>query len=128
MTIGLLKSAILSEPEAIGFLIDGFPRELSQAHMFKSQVCECSVVVMLECSEEVMLGRLKRRGETSGRVDDNDATIRKRMATFSQSTLPVIQHYQELGKVKLVNAGRGVDEVYCEVEQIFQELLTKSTS
>lgn len=38
MTIGLLKSAILSQTEAIGFLIDGFPRELSQAHMFESQV------------------------------------------------------------------------------------------
>lgn len=70
------------------------------------QVCECSVVVMLECSEEVMLGRLKRRGETSGRVDDNDATIRKRMATFSKSTLPVIQHYQVLGKVKLVSLSK----------------------
>ena len=38
VTIGLLKSAILSKPEANGFLIDGFPRELTQAHMFEKQV------------------------------------------------------------------------------------------
>lgn len=60
------------------------------------------MVVMLECSEEVMLERLRRRGETSSRVDDNQETIRKRLVTFSQSTLPVVQHYQKLGKVKLV--------------------------
>lgn len=60
------------------------------------------MVVMLECSEEVMLERLRRRGEASSRVDDNQETIRKRLVTFSQSTLPVVQHYQKLGKVKLV--------------------------
>ena len=60
-------------------------------------------MVMFECSEEVMLGRLRKRAETSGRVDDNEATIRKRLATFTQSTLPVIHHYQRLGKIKMVN-------------------------
>ena len=60
------------------------------------------MVVMLECSEEVMLERLGRRGETSSRVDDNKETIRKRLVTFSRSTLPVVHHYQKLGKVKLV--------------------------
>ena len=59
-------------------------------------------MVMFECSEEVMLGRLRKRAETSGRVDDNEATIRKRLMTFTQSTLPVVQHYQKLRKIKLV--------------------------
>ena len=67
------------------------------------QVCKCSLVLMFECSEDVMVERLKRRGETSGRVDDNEETIRKRLHTFTESTLPVIQHYQTLGKVKLVS-------------------------
>ena len=57
---------------------------------------------MFECGEEVMLGRLRKRAETSGRVDDNEATVRKRLTTFTQSTLPVVQHYQGLGKIKLV--------------------------
>ena len=67
-----------------------------------SQVCGCSVVLMFQCSEEVMVERLRKRGEVSGRVDDNDETIRKRLHTFTKSTLPVIQHYQAHGKVKLV--------------------------
>ena len=60
------------------------------------------MVVVLECSEEVLLGRLRRRGESSGRVDDNEVTIRKRLQTFTNSTLPVIHHYQQLGKVRMV--------------------------
>ena len=66
------------------------------------QVCDCSAVVMCECSEEVLVGRLRKRGKTSGRVDDNEVTIRKRLATFNQSTLPVIHYYEDMGKLKLV--------------------------
>ena len=46
--------------------------------------------------------RLMERGKTSGRVDDNEETIRKRFHTFQQATLPVIKHYQQLNKVKQV--------------------------
>ena len=121
--MGLLKQAILSHPEAVGFLIDGFPRELSQAPLFTQQVapsshitnthphpshllhqiCECTMVLMFECSEGVMVKRLLERGKTSGRVDDNEETIRKRLQTFQKSTLPVIQHYEAKGKVKKVS-------------------------
>ena len=67
------------------------------------QVCECTAVLMFECTEEVMVERLQERGQTSGRVDDNEDTIRKRFRTFQQSTLPVIEHYQQLDKVKKVS-------------------------
>jgi hypothetical protein len=57
---------------------------------------------MFDCPEEVMVERLLERGKTSGRVDDNEETIRKRFHTFQQATLPVIEHYQQLDKVKQV--------------------------
>ena len=66
------------------------------------QICECTMVLMFECSEGVMVKRLLERGKTSGRVDDNEETIRKRLQTFQKSTLPVIQHYEAMGKVKKV--------------------------
>ena len=52
-----------------------------------------------------MVKRLLERGKTSGRVDDNEETIRKRLQTFQKSTLPVIQHYEAVGKVKKVSEG-----------------------
>ena len=48
------------------------------------QVCEGSLVLVFECSEEVMAGRPVERGKTSGRVDDNEETIRKRLTTYIQ--------------------------------------------
>ena len=61
------------------------------------------MVLVFECSEEVMVERLLERGKTSGRVDDNEETIRKRFNTFQQSTLPVIEHYQQKDKIKKVS-------------------------
>lgn len=55
-----------------------------------------------ECSEEVMEERLIKRGETSGRVDDNAETIKKRFSTFVEETLPVIESYGEENKLKKV--------------------------
>ena len=57
---------------------------------------------MFECSEEVMTKRLLQRGQSSGRVDDNAETIRKRLVTFREETLPVIQHYSKQDKVAKV--------------------------
>ena len=46
--------------------------------------------------------RLLERGKTSGRVDDNEDSIRKRLQTFKEQTQPVIDHYQHQNKVKKV--------------------------
>ena len=59
-------------------------------------------MLVFECSESVMVERLLQRGATSGRVDDNVETIKKRLNTYQQATLPVIEHYQKLNKVKQV--------------------------
>ena len=46
--------------------------------------------------------RLLKRAETSGRVDDNAETIKKRLSTFVEKTMPVIEKYEQVGKVKRV--------------------------
>ena len=60
------------------------------------------MVLVLECSEEAMVERLLQHGLTSARTDDNEDAIRKRIVTFREATLPVIEHYHSLGKVKNV--------------------------
>ena len=52
-------------------------------------------VINFECSDAVMTKRLVQRGQTSGRVDDNEDSIKKRLATFRQETLPVIEFYSK---------------------------------
>ena len=59
-------------------------------------------VLFFECSEEIMEERLLRRGETSGRADDNAESIKKRFQTYLEKTMPVIEHYEKSNKVKKV--------------------------
>ncbi len=60
-------------------------------------------VLYFEVSDETMTKRLLKRGETSGRVDDNEETIKKRLATFHNLTRPVIEHYGKQGKTFTVS-------------------------
>ena len=59
-------------------------------------------MLFFECSEEIMEERLLRRGETSGRADDNAESIKKRFQTYLKKTMPVIEHYEKSNKVKKV--------------------------
>ena len=70
--------------------------------LLSSQIAECHFILFFECSEEVMEERLMKRGETSGRVDDNAETIKKRLKTFVEKTMPVLASYGEKNKVKRV--------------------------
>ena len=48
---------------------------------------------MFECEDAILTQRLLKRAATSGRSDDNEETIRKRLALFHEKTMPVIDHY-----------------------------------
>lgn len=110
----LIREAMISALETSkGFLIDGYPREVDQATKFEEQVSPCTLVIYFELSDEVMTQRLVKRGETSGRVDDNEETIKKRLATFHEHTTPVVCHYEQ--RCKTINAERTKDEIFEDV-------------
>jgi adenylate kinase family enzyme len=76
-----------------GFLIDGFPRKLDQAIEFEEKIAKAKFVLFYECDLPTLERRLVRRGETSGRADDNMETIQKRFKTFLESSMPVVDYY-----------------------------------
>jgi UMP-CMP kinase len=55
-------------------------------------------VLFFDCPEEVLESRLLKRGESSGRTDDNLESIRKRFNTYKESTIPVVEYYNGMGK------------------------------
>ncbi|KAJ5082074.1 hypothetical protein N7532_011117 [Penicillium argentinense] len=120
VTVALLSNAmadsLATNPPPAGtkarFLIDGFPRKLDQAVFFEETVCVSELVLFLDCPEDVMESRLLKRGETSGRDDDNAESIRKRFRTFVETSMPVVDDFQKKGKVVAVKATGSVDEVY----------------
>ncbi|KAJ3283067.1 bifunctional uridylate/adenylate kinase [Borealophlyctis nickersoniae] len=122
ITIALLHNAMKFAPSA-RFLIDGFPRAMDQALKFEDEVFEAKAVLYFECPEDELLKRLLKRGETSGRADDNIESIKKRFRTFTETSYPVIEYYDKKGIVKKVLCTKPIDDVYAETKGIFKELL-----
>ncbi|KAL2855052.1 adenylate kinase-domain-containing protein [Aspergillus pseudodeflectus] len=102
------------------FLIDGFPRKLDQAVFFEETVCVSEFTLFLDTSEEVMEKRLLKRGETSGRDDDNAESIRKRFRTFVETSMPVVDAFEAQGKVIKVEATGTIEEVYARIQAGFE--------
>jgi adenylate kinase family enzyme len=75
----------------------------------------------VEASDETMKKRLLFRGQSSGRVDDNEETIKQRLATFHQQTKPVVEHYAAQNKLRKVSSENAPEVVFSEVEKIFDQ-------
>jgi adenylate kinase (isozyme 1 subfamily) len=113
-----MERAVAAAPTGalpVDILIDGFPRALDQAGMFERSILAPEIVLFFDCPEEVMEARLLKRGETSGRADDNAETIRKRFRTFVEQSLPVVESYEKRGKAVRISATSTPDEVYAQV-------------
>ncbi|KAK9449434.1 adenylate kinase-domain-containing protein [Limtongia smithiae] len=114
ITIALLKNAMKDEVAKgrTKFLIDGFPRKMDQAIKFEEEIAVSEFTLYFECSEEVMLQRLMKRSETSGRADDNIESIRKRFKTFIDTSMPVIDYYRGMNKIVTIPCEKTKEEVY----------------
>lgn len=119
ITLEVVRAAIQEHKGKAGFLIDGFPRKLDQAKEFEEKVAKCTFVLYFECSEAEMTKRLLVRGQTSGRIDDNEETIKKRLETFRETSMPVVDHFAQSKKVEAINSERDVEEVYGDTRKSF---------
>lgn len=105
-------------------LIDGFPRAMDQALEFERVIGPCHFVVYFKCEPDVLVGRLRRRAETSGRDDDTEDVFRRRLHTFEDKTMPVIEHYRERGLLREVDAQTGsIEDVFHRTKLHFDNLL-----
>ncbi|XP_076090778.1 uncharacterized protein LOC143062851 isoform X4 [Mytilus galloprovincialis] len=118
----LLKDNMIARaPTSRGFLIDGYPREMEQGVRFDDEVRESDFLLYLTVSEETMTSRLLGRAQTSGRVDDNEETIKQRLKTFSENKNAIIEYYSKENKVERITAEKSVDEVFAEVVRAFED-------
>lgn len=127
ITVGLLQQGMEEENARSGctkFLIDGFPRSEGNVTAWEENMKKHRVefVLNLECPEEVLVGRLLERGQTSGRNDDQIDVIRKRFQTFQEECKPIVDMYSKQGMVRTVQSDQSVDAVYEEVSAFFQGL------
>ena len=117
VVIGMISSSLDQNLHCKGFLFDGFPRTSAQAEaldkLLELKKAPIAVMLALEVSEEELVKRLLKRGETSGRSDDNnDNVIRARIIEYHKKTAPVADHYKKFNKVVMVKGEGSVDEIF----------------
>ncbi len=117
VVIGMISSALDDNPMAKGFLFDGFPRTAAQAEaldkLLELKKTGIKVMLALEVTEEELVRRLLKRGETSDRSDDtNENVIRERIAVYHSKTSAVAHYYAKFNKVVMVKGEGSVDEIF----------------
>jgi adenylate kinase len=122
VVIGMISSALDANPTATGFLFDGFPRTSAQAQALDNllELKEASINVMLalDVSEEELVKRLLKRGETSGRSDDtNEHVIRARITEYHNKTAIVAEYYRQFDKVVLIKGEGSVDDIFAALSK-----------
>lgn len=123
ITIGLLRRAMIEAGEGGRFLVDGFPRDVEQGVEFERRVCGSKAMLFFSCPEAVLTERLLERGLTSQRIDDNAASIHKRLETYRLQTLPVREWARAAGKLNDIDSSGPVPLVFAECCKVMDEML-----
>jgi adenylate kinase len=127
VTIDMLRSEVLKNEAAKGFIFDGFPRTNAQAvaldEFLKSLDTEISLMLALEVEEEELKTRLLKRAEVSGRPDDaNPEIIQNRINVYNNETKPVKDFYQSQNKFISINGIGEIDEISNRLYQAIDQL------
>jgi len=120
VVIGMINNKIKANPEAKGFIFDGFPRTVAQAEALDNMMSKNSIKIngmsALVVNDEELTKRLLIRGKTSGRADDqNEVLIRQRVQEYSIKTMPVAHFYTSQDKYNAIDGIGEIEEIFTNI-------------
>lgn len=127
VTIQMLQEEVEKNPNAEGFIFDGFPRTIAQAEaldaFLTSKGMRIHGTLALEADDEVLIKRLVERGKVSGRTDDQDEEkIRNRFTEYNEKTAPLIAFYQAQGKYHPINGIGTIEEITTRLSETIDKI------
>jgi adenylate kinase len=122
IVIGMIETKLDANPNANGFIFDGFPRTQTQAialdDLLQKKGTAISAMLSLEVDNEELVKRLLLRGKESGRADDqNEEIIRNRVNEYNNKTLPLKKYYSEQAKYHSINGVGSIDSIFNELTE-----------
>lgn len=109
-----------------GVIFDGFPRTIPQAESLDKLLAErgetLSAVLDLDVPFEELTQRLIIRGKTSGRSDDNEATIKNRLDVYKNQTSPLKEWYKKAGKDRTIDGLGDLDRIFADISNVIDKL------
>lgn len=127
VTIDMLKAEVNKNPDANGFIFDGFPRTESQAlsldEFLKEKNTSINGMLALEVPEDLLVERLLNRGKTSGRSDDQDESkIRNRFNEYESKTAILKDYYQKQNKYFGIDGVGSINDITSKLEEVIDAL------
>jgi len=124
--VGMLSDIIDKSEDVKGFIFDGFPRTLPQGEaldkMLRGKKTSVVAVLNLVVEEDELIHRLLKRGEISGRSDDNLETIQSRLEVYRNQTEPLKAYYKKQGKLFSIK-GDSIEDVFERVTDTLNRIL-----
>lgn len=127
VTIDMLEAEVDRNPNAEGFIFDGFPRTEAQAGaldtFLETKNMKVNATIALEAKDDILVKRLLERGQTSGRTDDQDEEkIRNRFDEYNQKTAPLRDYYQGQQKFHSINGIGTIEEITARLTSLIKHL------
>jgi adenylate kinase len=126
LTVSLIRERLSEDDTGAGFVLDGFPRNLTQARelddMLREIGRELDAILFFDVPDSVSMERALRRAGIENRSDDTREVIARRLVTYHTETEAVVEHYRTTGKLVPIHAARSVDEVWREVEASLRQV------
>lgn len=141
LVIDLVKERLAADDAQKGFILDGFPRNTTQAVTLDTELAamgrELDGALLIDVPAEVIIDRLSSRrtcrdcgytagpdttvcpscaGEMYQRDDDKPETIKNRLDVYEKNTSPLVEYYRGQGILKVVDGNRDIDLVYTDVK------------
>ena len=131
LLLDLVKEKLQADPRPEGWVLDGYPRNLSQAESLSRMIGEIpgiriGGVVSLRVSTPELINRLRKRAALEKRSDDTDDTIQNRLRVYEQQTAPVIEFYRQSGLVHEVDGEGAIEVVQSRILSIVEAAARKS--
>ena len=125
IVIALIEEQLDSNPNAAGFIFDGFPRTVPQAQALdatlKNRDQKVDSVIRLCVEDESIISRITKRFEEQGRTDDNPETFKKRLAAYHENTAPLLPYYSAQGKLTEVDGMAAIETVSASVAEVLDK-------
>lgn len=126
LMIEMLENMISNKTDAKGFIFDGFPRTLAQGkaldEMLQKHGEKVSVVLSLEVEEEELVNRILKRGEISGRADDNKETVAARLKVYHENTEPLKTFYADQFKLVRIHGEGDIEDIFSSIVDVIDRI------
>ena len=126
LIIGMIEKVLQERQPKKGLILDGFPRTVAQAEaldaLYAKHGTAVHAVLDLQVAEDELIQRLLKRGEESGRSDDNLETIQSRLDVYHTQTAPLATHYISEGKHAAIKGTGSIEDIFNRIVEVIKKV------